>query len=56
MLTPKQREQGDMTHSVAIIDACRPFHWQDQFPMSNAPSPEVLKKAEEKFGYLMERR
>ena len=23
---------GDMTHSVAVIDACRPFHWRDKFP------------------------
>ena len=56
MLTPKQRADGDMTHSVAVIDACRPFDWQDQFPMSNAPSPEVAQKAEEKFGYLMKGR
>jgi len=56
ILTPQQRAVGDMTHSVAIIDACRPFHWKDEFPMSNAPSPEVLKKAEEKFGYLMQGR
>ena len=21
-----------MTHSVAIIDACKPFHWRDKFP------------------------
>ena len=56
MLTPKQRADGDMTHSVAVIDACRPFDWLDQFPMSNAPSPEVAQKAEEKFGYLMKGR
>jgi 4-hydroxy-3-polyprenylbenzoate decarboxylase len=56
MLTPHQRAVGDMTHSVAIIDACRPFHWIDQFPMSNAASPEVLAKAEDKFGYLMKGR
>ena len=47
---------GDITHSVAVIDACRPFHWLDQFPMANAPSAEVLRKAEEKFGYLMDGR
>jgi len=45
-----------MTHSVAVIDACIPFHWRDQFPMSNAPSPEVTRKSEEKYGYLMQGR
>jgi hypothetical protein len=28
----------------------------DKFPMSNAASPEVVAKAEEKFGYLMKGR
>src|SRR6266849_6015845 len=36
-LPPDRRAVGDMTHSVAIIDACRPYHWRDQFPPSNAP-------------------
>ena len=56
MLTPEQRKSGNMTHSVAVIDACRPFHWRDKFPMSNAPSPEVARKSQEKFGYLMKDR
>jgi UbiD family decarboxylase len=56
ILTPKKRADGDMTHSVAVIDACIPFHWRDQFPMSNAPSPEVTRKSEEKYGYLMQGR
>ncbi len=43
-----------MTHSVAIIDACRPFHWRDKFPPTNAPSAEVAQKAREKFGWLLE--
>jgi len=52
-IPPEKRAVHDMTHSVAVIDACRPFHWRDQFPMSNAPSPEVLQKAREKYGYLL---
>ena len=31
-LSPEKRARGDMTHSVAIIDACKPFHWRDKFP------------------------
>ena len=53
-LSPEKRAARDMTHSVAIIDACKPFHWRDKFPPTNAPSPEVASKAREKFGYLLD--
>ena len=53
-LPPEKRAAGDMTHSVALIDACKPFHWRDKFPPTNAPSPEVARKAKEKFGWLLE--
>ena len=54
-LPPERRAKGDMTHSVAIINACKPYHWRDKFPPSNTPSPEVMRKAREKFGYLLEK-
>ncbi len=53
-LPPDRRAAGDMTHSVAIIDACKPYHWCDKFPPSNAPSPELLRRAQEKFGWLLD--
>ncbi|HEY5607299.1 MAG TPA: UbiD family decarboxylase [Alphaproteobacteria bacterium] len=53
-LSPAKRASGDMTHSVAVIDACKPFHWKDKFPPSNTPSAEVAKKAREKFGWLLD--
>ncbi len=53
MLTAEKRAVRDMTHSVAVINACRPFHWRDKFPPSNAPSPEVARRAQEKFGWLL---
>jgi 4-hydroxy-3-polyprenylbenzoate decarboxylase len=53
-LPPDHRKAGDMTHSVAVINACKPYHWREAFPPSNAPSPEVLRKAKEKFGWLLE--
>ncbi len=56
ILTPEKRAVRDMTHSVAIIDACRPYHWRDKFPPTNAPSPDVARKAKEKFGYLLDPR
>ncbi len=53
-IPPDKRAIRNNTHSVAIIDACKPFHWKDQYPIVNAPSPEVLAKAHAKFGYLMD--
>ncbi|MGE0627939.1 MAG: UbiD family decarboxylase [Hyphomicrobiaceae bacterium] len=53
-LHPDKRESGDMTHSVAIINACRPWAWRDRFPPANTPSAEVMAKAKEKFGWLVE--
>ena len=53
-IPPDKRAAGNLTHSVAVIDACRPWHWRDKFPPTNTPSPEVAKKAREKFGWLLE--
>jgi UbiD family decarboxylase len=53
-ISPQDKAAGNFTNSRAIIDACRPFHWRDQFPPVNMPSPEALKKAREKFSYLLE--
>jgi len=53
-LAPEKRAVGDMTHSVAVINACKPYHWRDKFPPSNSPSPEVTRKAKEKFGWLLD--
>ncbi len=55
-IPPWEKVAGNHTNSRAIIDACRPFHWKDAFPDVNAPSPEIARKAREKFGYLMEGR
>jgi hypothetical protein len=48
-LLPERRAAGDMTHSVAIINACKPYH---QFPPTNAPSAAVARKA--RFGWLLD--
>ena len=52
-IPPERRKAGDITHSVALINACKPWHWREQFPATNAPSPEVARKAREKFGWLL---
>ncbi|MBI4487567.1 MAG: UbiD family decarboxylase [Deltaproteobacteria bacterium] len=53
LLTAERREAKDLTNSRAVIDATRPFEWKDKFPKVNAPSPELARKAREKFGYLL---
>jgi UbiD family decarboxylase len=53
-LTPEQRAQGDFTNSRAIIDACRPFHWRDQFPLVNMPSKELSAETREKFSWVLD--
>lgn len=50
---PEDKAKGNPTNSRAIIDATRPWEWREQFPAVNYPSPEVAKKAREKFGYLV---
>jgi 4-hydroxy-3-polyprenylbenzoate decarboxylase len=55
-ISPEDRLKGQMTNSRAIIDATRPYTWRDQFPVVNMPSPEVARKAREKFSYLLEGR
>ena len=52
-ISPQNREARDFTNSRAIIDACRPFAWRDQFARVNMPTPEVAKKAWDKFSYLL---
>ena len=51
-ISPEDKAKGNLTNSRAIIDACRPFHWKDQFPPVNAPSPELAKESRDKWGYL----
>ena len=52
-ISPQNREARDFTNSRAIIDACRPFAWRDKFARVNMPTPEVAKKAWDKFAYLL---
>jgi UbiD family decarboxylase len=53
-IPPEKRKTGDISHSVALINACRPYHWRHEFPPANTPSPELAKKARDKFGWLLD--
>ncbi len=52
-IEPERKAKGDFTNSRAIIDACKPFHWKDQYPKVNQPSLEERRAARAKFGHLL---
>jgi UbiD family decarboxylase len=49
---PMRREPNPTYNSRAIIDACRPFDWIDEFPVPAEASPELRDRIMEKFGHL----
>jgi len=53
-LAPWDRASKNFKNRRMIIDACRPFHWRDEFPEINQPSADSAKRTHEKFGYLLE--
>jgi 4-hydroxy-3-polyprenylbenzoate decarboxylase len=52
-LPEEKKSVGNYTTSVAIIDACRPYHWKDKFPSTTKISQELLRRTEEKWGKLL---
>ncbi|MBI2955510.1 MAG: UbiD family decarboxylase [Chloroflexi bacterium] len=50
MLTPEKRAGRDLTHSVGIITACKPYSWKEQFPQAIKSSSGLLKSTREKWG------
>lgn len=48
-LPPEKREIRDLTHSVMVINACRPFHWKEKFPAVNRASDELRMRIIEKW-------
>ena len=53
LLHPSRRASGDLSMGRAVIDACRPFHWKDDFPKVNAPGPAEAEAAQRRFGHLL---
>ncbi|MBM2811785.1 MAG: UbiD-like subunit of potential (de) carboxylase, partial [Chloroflexi bacterium] len=49
-LSPEKRAAKDYTHSRAVIDATRPFHWRDQFPKVVGTSRDLQDKMRAKWG------
>jgi UbiD family decarboxylase len=48
-ITPEARIQRNFTNSVAIINACRPYHWKDQFAETCYFSEDVRRRTQEKW-------
>jgi 4-hydroxy-3-polyprenylbenzoate decarboxylase len=48
-IPPEQKSRGDFSSSRAILNACKPYEWMDQFPATNTASPELRKKVLEKW-------
>ncbi|MFC1869720.1 UbiD family decarboxylase [Chloroflexota bacterium] len=53
MLSPEKRKRGELSHTKAIINACKPYCWIKDFPHSVKSSPELLRKTKEKWGKLL---
>ncbi len=49
LLSPEKRARGEITASKALVCACKPYHWKDEFPPSLRSSPELLQRVREKF-------
>ncbi len=49
-IAPADKERGVTSHSKAIIEACRPFAWRDQFPTPSALAAEEARAIEAKWG------
>ncbi len=51
-LPPEKRQRNDYTHSTAILNACRPYAWKDEFPETIMSTPEELAGVKKKWGKL----
>jgi 4-hydroxy-3-polyprenylbenzoate decarboxylase len=49
-IAPQHKLAGVAAHSKLIIEACRPFSWQDKFPPASALSMEEARAIEDKWG------
>jgi UbiD family decarboxylase len=46
-----RKPSTDFSNSRAIIDACKPYDWIDEFPREIKTSPELVKMVKEKWGH-----
>jgi UbiD family decarboxylase len=53
LISPQKREIGDLTHSTAIILACKPYYWIKDFPPAVNEDPELELRVKEKWGDML---
>jgi 4-hydroxy-3-polyprenylbenzoate decarboxylase len=53
MTPPEMRNIRNFVHSRAIILACKPYYWINEFPKSIRSSAEVMKKTKERWGKFL---
>ncbi len=51
-VSPQKRAVQDYTHGVAIIMACKPYHYIKEFPPTIRTSPGLLKQVKDKWGNI----
>jgi 4-hydroxy-3-polyprenylbenzoate decarboxylase len=52
-IPPADKARGVTSNSKAIIDACKPFAWRDEFPPASALSVEEAREIEDKWGAML---
>lgn len=53
-IPPAQKKAGDTTNSRALIDACRPFEWRNEYPAVNVPPRAEREAARQRWGHLLQ--
>ncbi|HEX9879148.1 MAG TPA: hypothetical protein VGB25_03010, partial [Candidatus Binatia bacterium] len=52
---PEERKQGRFVSSRMIIDACRPYGWLSEFPVSNVMGNEQKERMSAKWKHILEK-
>lgn len=52
MLSPEKLSRRELTHSMAIVLACKPYHWIKEFATATKTSPELAKHLQQKWAKL----
>jgi UbiD family decarboxylase len=48
-LSPDKRARNQFDHSIAIVLACKPYHWISEFPTSIKSPQELIQKTKDKW-------
>lgn len=51
-ISPEKRARGDFTTAKVIINACKPYHWINEFPPLCKASDELRQKTMDKWAHL----